>query len=84
MVPPFFLFSKLGHELYSAASNYQPCGKIWRGREGEEQGRNEIIEAGLQHGGNTEKLSVCPEIQEGGIERAEEKGSDGAMQRYRV
>lgn len=24
----FFPFSKLGHELYGAASNYQPCGRI--------------------------------------------------------
>ena len=42
----FFFFSKLGHELYSAASNYQPSGKIQRGRVGEEQARNQVMETG--------------------------------------
>lgn len=32
----FFSLSKLGHELYSAASNYQPCGEI----EGERKERS--------------------------------------------
>ena len=46
----FFSFYKLGHELYRAANNYQHCGRIKGGREGEggiKSGELVETEAGL-------------------------------------
>lgn len=83
----FFPFSKLGHELYCAASNYQPCGKI----EGERRigAREEWkswklvnnMEARLR---NALCLSRNKRGKDGKRKRKGQWWSDRVIQRYRV